>query len=286
MLAHALRVKQTGLRERYIMKRCALGNAAACCIGEAVARHAVVTQAPAFVKQAPQEDSAVAKGVRLTEERLPDSRVRVTVEVPVQDVRTAYERGLQLARKRLELPGFRKGKKASSHSLFIYFASTLVPLCDIGSQEGAASLPQVALGLMTAAITHGCMRRAHGCAAALRQATLCAWVQRVPGMRRCQSPCWCGTWAARPRRTAPPSSSCSRPPCPRRARLVPKRPRSPMHLPHASCIPLSTAYCNGESQGFCHRCGTLSWPFDCVCLLSMKEPAEGGAARRAVYNYC
>jgi len=171
------------------MKRCALGNAAACCIGEAVARHAVVTQAPAFVKQAPQEDSAVAKGVRLTEERLPDSRVRVTVEVPVQDVRTAYERGLQLARKRLELPGFRKGKKASSHSLFIYFASTLVPLCDIGSQEGAASLPQVALGLMTAAITHGCMRRAHGCAAALRQATLCAWVQRVPGMRRCQSPC-------------------------------------------------------------------------------------------------
>ncbi len=95
------------------MERCvSYSNAAAHCTGEAVARRAVVTPARLCVKQAPQEDSAVAKGVRLTEERLPDSRVRVTVEVPVQDVRTAYERGLQLARKRLELPGFRKGKKA------------------------------------------------------------------------------------------------------------------------------------------------------------------------------
>jgi len=89
-------------------------NAAAYCMGEAAARHAVVTPARLCVKQAPQEDGAAAKGVRLTEERLPGSRVRVTVEVPVQDVRTAYERGLQLARKRLELPGFRKGKKARS----------------------------------------------------------------------------------------------------------------------------------------------------------------------------
>ncbi len=67
-----------------------------------------------------------------------------------------------------------------------------------------------------------------------------------------------------------------------RARRARSCPRSPMRVPHASCIALSTAHCDGESQGFCHRCGRVSWPFDCVCWLSMQEPAEGGAARRAV----
>ncbi|KAK9835180.1 hypothetical protein WJX81_004039 [Elliptochloris bilobata] len=61
--------------------------------------------------EAPQQEAGTREGLRLTEERLPNSRVRVTVEVPAADVRTSYQRVLQQSRKKLEIPGFRKGKK-------------------------------------------------------------------------------------------------------------------------------------------------------------------------------
>lgn len=53
----------------------------------------------------------MSEGIRLTEERLPNSRVRVSVEVPATNVRWCYDRVLQSSRKNLDIPGFRKGKK-------------------------------------------------------------------------------------------------------------------------------------------------------------------------------
>ena len=61
--------------------------------------------------QAPQQGSTLTEGIRLKEERLPNSRVRVSVEVPATNVRWCYDRVLQSSRKNLEIPGFRKGKK-------------------------------------------------------------------------------------------------------------------------------------------------------------------------------
>ena len=61
--------------------------------------------------QAPQQGSGLSEGIRLTEERLPNSRMRVSVEVPATSVRWYYERVLQSSRKNLDIPGFRKGKK-------------------------------------------------------------------------------------------------------------------------------------------------------------------------------
>lgn len=58
-----------------------------------------------------QQEGKVREGTLCSSELLPNSVVRVKVEVPAKDVRLAYERGLQQARKRLEIPGFRKGKK-------------------------------------------------------------------------------------------------------------------------------------------------------------------------------
>ena len=61
--------------------------------------------------QAPQQSAGLSEGIRLTEERLPNSRMRVSVEVPATSVRWYYERVLQSSRKSLDIPGFRKGKK-------------------------------------------------------------------------------------------------------------------------------------------------------------------------------
>lgn len=63
------------------------------------------------LSQAPQQGSGLSEGIRLTEERLPNSRMRVSVEVPATSVRWYYERVLQSSRKNLDIPGFRKGKK-------------------------------------------------------------------------------------------------------------------------------------------------------------------------------
>ena len=70
-----------------------------------------VTVRPTSHCAALQQGGKVREGTLCSSELLPNSVVRVKVEVPAKDVRLAYERGLQQARNRLEIPGFRKGKK-------------------------------------------------------------------------------------------------------------------------------------------------------------------------------
>ena len=64
-----------------------------------------------YAAAATEQEAVALPGVRITQEELPESKVRLRIEVPAQEVRKAYDRALKEARRYTTVPGFRKGKR-------------------------------------------------------------------------------------------------------------------------------------------------------------------------------
>ena len=89
----------------------------ACLLAAAPVEQAQQAQASSNGKPAaagPSGQQQDPNAVLVTEERMPQSHIRLTVTVPPALVRKSYDKGLKQLRSKTEVPGFRAGKKARS----------------------------------------------------------------------------------------------------------------------------------------------------------------------------
>jgi hypothetical protein len=67
--------------------------------------------------------------VTVTEERLPQSHIRLTVTVPPALVRKFYDKGLKQLRAKTTIPGFRAGKKVPCMPAPVPFCRCFAAAC-------------------------------------------------------------------------------------------------------------------------------------------------------------